>query len=229
MLDFYSPNMPECMGATDSESINNAVRLAAQSKVGKVVIPRINARTNEACWNVETAILLPSDIHIILDNCYIRQADATFDNVFRNENMYTDGFATASKEQRNIVISGVGNAVIDGGEPNGLTEKTSLKDGNPHIVWNNTILLHNVDGFAIENIKIINQRWWAIDLIYATNGRIDNIISISILLILVNSSPSISGNKYINNSFDLIINITSFLSCDSNLSLINPKNNECSL
>ena len=175
MLDFYSPNMPECMGATDSESINNAVRLAAQSEVGKVVIPRINARTGEACWSVDRAILLPSDFHIVLDNCYIRQADATFDNVFRNENMYTDGFATASKEQRNIVISGVGNAVIDGGEPNGLTEKTSLKDGNPHIVWNNTILLHNVDGFVIENIKIINQRWWAIDLIYATNGRIDNI------------------------------------------------------
>ena len=175
MLDFYTPNMPECMGSSDSESINNAVRLAAKTKVGKVVIPKLNERTGEASWDIDTAVLLPSDIHVVLDNCYIRQVDGTFDNVFRNENMYTDDFATLAKEQKNIFITGIGNAVIDGGTPNGLTEKTSLKDGNPHIIWNNTILLHNVDGFAIEGIKIINQRWWAIDLIYATNGRVDNV------------------------------------------------------
>lgn len=167
--------MPECMADTDSKSINNAIRFAVENNIGKVIIPQINARTGKAGWDVDTAILLPSNIHIVLDNCYIRQVDGTFDNVFRNENMYSEGFATAKKEQRNIFITGIGNAVIDGGEPNGLTEKTSLKDGNPHIIWNNTVLLHNVDGFAIENIKIINQRWWAIDLIYATNGRVDNV------------------------------------------------------
>ena len=167
--------MPECMADTDSKSINNAIRFAVENNIGKVIIPQINARTGKAGWDVDTAILLPSNIHIVLDNCYIRQVDGTFDNVFRNENMYSEGFATAEKEQRNIFITGIGNAVIDGGEPNGLTEKTSLKDGNPHIIWNNTVLLHNVDGFAIENIKIINQRWWAIDLIYATNGRVDNV------------------------------------------------------
>jgi len=176
MLDFYSPNMPECMGKTDSESINNAVKLAAKHNVGKVVIPKINERTGETRWDIDKAILLPSDMHIILDNCYMCQTEGTFDNVFRNENLYTDGFATPEKEQKNIVITGIGNAVIDGGVPNGLTEKTSEKDGFPHIVWNNTILMHNVDGFAIENIKIINQRWWAIDLIYVTNGRVDNVI-----------------------------------------------------
>ena len=175
MLDFYSPNMPECMSDSDSKSISNAVRLAAESKVGKVVIPQMNARTGEPRWDIDSAILLPSDIHIVLDNCYMRQTDGSFDNVFRNENIYTDGFATADGEQRNIFITGIGNAVIDGGTPNGLTEKTSEKDGNPHIIWNNTILLHNIDGFAIENIKIINQRWWAINLIYATNGRVDNV------------------------------------------------------
>ena len=175
MLDFYSPNMPECMADTDSKSINNAIRFAVENNIGKVIIPQTNARTGKARWDIDTAILLPSNIHIVLDNCYIRQVDGTFDNVFRNENMYTEGFADAAKEQKNIFITGIGNAVIDGGEPNGLTEKTSLKNGNPHIIWNNTILLHNVDGFAIENIKIINQRWWAIDLIFTTNGKVDNV------------------------------------------------------
>ena len=104
MLDFYSPNMPECMSDSDSKSISNAVRLAAESKVGKVVIPQMNARTGEPRWDIDSAILLPSDIHIVLDNCYMRQTDGSFDNVFRNENIYTDGFATADGEQRNIFI-----------------------------------------------------------------------------------------------------------------------------
>ena len=97
MLDFYSPNMPECMADTDSKSISNAVRLAVENNIGKIIIPRKNARTGNARWDIDSAILLPSDIHVVLDNCYIRQVDGTFDNVFRNENMYTDGFATAEK------------------------------------------------------------------------------------------------------------------------------------
>ena len=83
MLEYYSPNMPECMGNSDSESINRAVRLASESGVGKVIIPRINARTGKALWDIDSAILLPSNMHIMLDNCFIRQADGCFDNVFR--------------------------------------------------------------------------------------------------------------------------------------------------
>lgn len=167
--------MPECMGQSDSESINNAVRLASESGVNKVIIPRMNARTEKALWDIDRAILLPSDIHILLDNCFIRQADGCFDNVFRTANTYTEGFSTLQKEHKNIYIEGVGNAVIDGGVHNGLTEKTSQKDGLPHISVNNMILLHNVDGFVIENIKFTNPRWWVIDLIYATNGRLEDL------------------------------------------------------
>ena len=175
MLEYISPNMPECMGNSDSESINRAVRLASESGVGKVIIPRINARTGKALWDIDSAILIPSDMYILLDNCFIRQADGCFDNVFRTANTYADGFSTLEKEHRNIHIEGVGNAIIDGGVHNGLTEKTSQKDGNPHIIVNNMILMHNVDGFVIENIKFTNQRWWAINLIYATNGRLEDL------------------------------------------------------
>ena len=70
----------------------------------------------------------------------------TFDNVFRNENMYREGSTTAEGEQKNIRPTGVGNAVIDGGIHNGLTENTSKADGMPHVSRNNMILLHNVDG-----------------------------------------------------------------------------------
>ena len=170
MIACYNPNMAECLGNTDSESINNAIRLASKTGVGKVVIPRMNARTGAPIWIIDKALLLPSNIHILLDNCHLRQADGCFDNIFRNENMYT-----VAEEQVGIHIEGCGNALLDGGSHNGLTERTSCKDGMPHISCNNTILLHNVTGFSIKGIGIVDQRWWAINLIYATNGRLSDI------------------------------------------------------
>lgn len=175
MITYYTPNMQECLGDTDSISIQNAIRAAKESGIDSVVIPRMNERTGKPYWIIDEAILLPSDIHILLENCHLIQADGCFDNVFRNENMYTEGSNTAAREQRGIRITGVGNAVIDGGVHNGLTENTSEKDGMPHISCNNMILLHNVDGFAIDNITFKDQRWWAINLIYVTNGCLTNI------------------------------------------------------
>ena len=175
MLTYYTPNTPECMADTDSHSINNAIRAAKTSGVGKVVIPRVNARTGEAKWETDEAILLPDEIEILLDNCYIRQADGSFDNVFRNERMYGDGFNTVAGEQHGIHIRGVGNAVIDGGKFNGLGEKNSCKDGMPHVSVNNMILMHNVSDFSIEGITFKNPRWWTVNLIYASHGRLDNL------------------------------------------------------
>ena len=56
-----------------------------------------------------------------------------------------------------------------------MNEHTSLKEGYGYIYQNNTILLHNIYNFAIENITIDNQRWWAINLLYAKKGRLSNI------------------------------------------------------
>lgn len=176
MVNYITPNDENIMSLTDSESIQAAVAEAKKTGLDKVVIPRMNLRTNKPEWIVDKAILLPDDIQIVLDNCYIRQADGCFDNVFRNENLFElPGIKPPLRQQHNIHITGIGNAVIDGGEPNGLSEHTSRKDGFPYIYQNNTILLHNVDNFVIENITIKNQRWWAINLIYATHGKLTNL------------------------------------------------------
>lgn len=176
MKNYYTPNCIECMGKTDSESIQNAVNKAKESGLDKVIIPRLNERTNKCEWVVDKAILLPSDIQIVLDNCYIVQAEGSFDNIFRNENFYNEELRTTQKgTQRNIHINGIGNAVLDGGVHNGLTESTSGKDGFPHIRFNNMILMTNVDGFSVTGLKMQNQRWWANHFIYCCNGLIENI------------------------------------------------------
>lgn len=176
MKNFYTPNCPECMASTDSESIQNAIHMAKESGADKVVIPRVNERTNEAKWVIDKAILLPSDIQIVLDNCYMVQATGCFDNIFRNENFYNEQLRTKKEgTQRNIHINGIGNATLDGGVHNGHTESTSNKDGKPHIRVNNMILMTNVDGFSVTGIKMQNQRWWANHFIFCCNGLIENI------------------------------------------------------
>lgn len=174
--NFYTPNCPECMGATDSQSIQNAVKLAKETGADKVVIPRVNERTNEPKWVIDEAILLPSDIQIVIDNAYLVQATGCFDNIFRNENFYDEELRTSQKgTQRNIHINGIGNATLDGGVHNGHTESTSCKDGMPHIRVNNMILMTNVDGFSVTGLKMKNQRWWANHFIFCCNGLIENI------------------------------------------------------
>lgn len=173
MESYFSPNFTQCMGKTDAESIQNAIRLAKETGVNKVVIPALNERTNTAEWIIDTAILLPDDIEIVLDNCYMRQADGVFDNMFRNENFYKDE-SLVSVEQRNIRITGIGNAVLTGGLHNGLTQE-KRKDDEPPIHVNNTIFLHNVTGFAIRGIKVVEPRFWCIHLAFCSNGLLEDL------------------------------------------------------
>jgi len=167
-----TPNDPAVIGRTDSESIQNAVNYAIRTGIRRVLIPKFNARTQRPQWDIDRAILLSSDLEIILDDCYLRQADGCLDNVFRNF-ADTPNY-TIEGRQHDIRIIGRGKPVIDGGLPNGLTQSTSLKNGMPHVSRNNMILFHNLKGFVIENITMINQRWWAVNLLYAESGRISN-------------------------------------------------------
>lgn len=172
MQTYVTPNDAGIIAATDSQSIQNAVDSAAKTGICRVLIPRINDRTGKAQWDIDKAIILPSNIEVVLDNCYLRQADGCMDNVFRSFVKEEDG---ALEEKHDIRIIGRGKAVIDGAVHNGLTEHTSLKDGRPHITKNNMILLFNVKNFLIEGISFLNQRWWAINLISCTYGRLTNL------------------------------------------------------
>lgn len=153
--------------------------MAKNTGADKVVIPHANERTGTFEWIIDTATLLPSDIQIVLDNAYLKQATGCFDNVFRNENYYNEELRVkAEGEQRNIHITGIRNAVIDGGVHNGITEENHRRtDPNlPHVKVNNMILMHNVDNFSITGLYIKDQRWWAMHLLSFTFNEKDLII-----------------------------------------------------
>ncbi len=170
-----TPNLPNLVGNTDAESIQNAVDFAHQIGVNTVTIPRINQRTGAPIWNTDTAIILPSEMEILLDNCHLRQADGSMDNIFRTFRDPENEGHTLAEQKRNIRIRGLGHAILDGGIPNGLTQKNSLSEGRPHVSRNNLILFYNVRDFAIENVEVRNQRYWGINLLHAERGRISQI------------------------------------------------------
>ena len=172
---FYTPNNTECIGRTDSVSIQRAVDKARESGLDTVVIPRYNLRTGKNIWIIDETILLPSCMTIILEGCHIRMADGAVCNMFANSNARTEIGNTTEGEQHDIAIIGRGQAVLDGGEPNGLSEFTSMKDGRPHISQNLTIYLHNVTRFIIEGFSVVDQRWWAMAFMYARSGRVGNL------------------------------------------------------
>ncbi|MEE1042458.1 MAG: glycosyl hydrolase family 28 protein, partial [Clostridia bacterium] len=150
-----------------AEIIQKMIDNAKADGTNKVVIT--------GSYEIEKTILIPSNMYIVMENCYLRMADNTFCNMFNNENCSTEIGSTVEGTDRNIVIEGRGNVIIDGGEYNGLSEKNHLKDGNPRITVNNILLFRNVDGFKISGLHIRNQRYWALNFYYCRNGRIYDI------------------------------------------------------
>ena len=101
--------------------------------------------------------------------------DKVYANMFVNEHHGTDFGKTKEGTDRNIKIIGKNGAILDGGIYNGLSEITQNQNGLPPIWKNNIILFTNVDGFEISGISCHNQRWWALNFIYCSNGYLHDI------------------------------------------------------
>lgn len=125
-------------------------------------------------WEIKAAIRLPSNFTLILEDCHLRLADGCYASIFVNEHNETEIGKTVDGTDRNISIIGRGNAILDGGEYNGLGEMTPPEKRPAPLYKNNLILFTNVNGFKISGLKCINQRWWATNFIYCRNGSIEN-------------------------------------------------------
>ena len=168
---------PEFVGASDSETIQNAIDFADRQGIGKVTIPRISPISGEPIWIIDKTILLPSDMTVILDNCHLRLGDGVRENIFRNKNAWTDVGRTQEGEQNDIRVIGIGNAVLDGGKPNGLCEQLHRDDPEkyPHMQVNLLLFFHNVRNFEVRGFRCIDSRWWAVCFMYCRWGRISEL------------------------------------------------------
>lgn len=126
-------------------------------------------------WEIDEAIRLPSNFTLILDGCHLRLADGCFTNLFVNEHHGTELGRTVAGTDRNISILGRNGAILDGGNYNGLSEKTQNQNGMPPIWKNNLVLFTNVDGFTVRGLHCRNQRWWALNFLWCANGYLGDL------------------------------------------------------
>ena len=146
-----------------------------RSKIDEAIENRSRTATVSGNWLIDQAIRLPSNFTLILQDCHLMMSDGSFCNMFVNEHHDTEIGRTVEGRDRNINIIGRGEAIIDGGKYNGLSERNCSRDGMPPIWKNNLILFTNVEGFKISGISCRNQRWWALNFIYCAYGYLGNI------------------------------------------------------
>ena len=176
MREYYADES-RFLGASDSETIQNTINAAHLDGIGKVVIPRRNPRNGKMLWMIGKTLLLPSDMTVVLDGCHLRLEDGVRENIFRNENAWTAEGNTLEGEQHDIRIIGLGNAVLDGGKPNGLCEQMHRDDpiNNPHMQVNLLVFLHNVRNFEVSGFRCVDSRWWATCFMFCRWGMIRNL------------------------------------------------------
>ena len=158
---YITPNDPAYFGETDAQTLQNAVNAAAE-KGAMLVIPRYNARTGGTVWNIEKAVNLPSGTTVGLLRTHLRQADFTYENLFRAE------------DARDITILGIGDAVLDGGLHNQLKMRNADRYGM-NIRVNATVFFRNVENLVMENVQMKWGRWYSIYCEFCKNVRITTV------------------------------------------------------
>ncbi|MBX3180036.1 MAG: hypothetical protein KF886_22020 [Candidatus Hydrogenedentes bacterium] len=172
-----APVTPNDFTGSDSERINKAIAVAAQTGA-RVVVPRRNLAADGArdVWLLDTAILVQSGTILDLENCHLKLSDQARDNFIRSANCGLG--ITEIKPLENIHIRGVGRVVLEGADrpratgdsAKTLGERTFGTDAgkageSPTGDWRNIgILLAHVENFSIQNLHMKDPHGWAISL-----------------------------------------------------------------
>lgn len=163
----------------DSPYLQNLIDTAVAGSDGiKVVtIPSVNPNDPKGgnVYTLSNAIELPSNTTVKLDNCTLRLNDGVLCNIFISKGCYNTSM-TSEQELENISIIGIGNAVLDGGNHNGVTEKTATnEEGFSSVRYNTSVQFRNVNGFTVSGITVKEPRYWGMTFICCRYGDISNI------------------------------------------------------
>lgn len=183
---------PNDFSGSDVERIRAAID-AAKSSGKVVVIPRWNSAGNTNIWKVDSAILLPGGLTLILDNCILQLSDSSRDNLFRSDNIEIGDSVVTWDE--NIAIIGLGNPILRGAD-----NPRATGDGHKTLVrknewghfsygsdaekpgrkqtgdWRNVmVLIAYVKNLKIENVAVENSHSFAFSFERVINADISDI------------------------------------------------------
>ena len=181
---------PDDFSGSDSERLNRAAARAAELQV-PVRIGKRCCGDGRDWWLLDSAILLPSNTTVILENCRIKLSDRCRDNFFRSANCIPGGGFVPQAE--NIHISGIGHVVLEGADDprsTGDSAKQNMAGTDDYISsygsdglipgadptygnWRNIgILLVHVKHFSLCGLTIRNAHCWSVSLEYCTDGTV---------------------------------------------------------
>lgn len=181
-------NTPQRFSGSDTERINQAVRAASQFGGIVRVGPRIpDAAGKRDYWLLDSAILLPGNTTLYLDNCKLKLSDQCRDNFIRTAN---SGIGITKVEPiENVHIIGIGNVELIGADHPRATgdsakqlgvrsygtdagKKNESQTGD----WRNIgVLLANVTRFTLQNITIRQAHCWSVSLERCSYGKVVDI------------------------------------------------------
>lgn len=188
---------PNDYRGSDTERIQQAIEDATETTC-QIRIPSYNANGTNI-WMIDSAILLPSNIKLILDNCTIQLSDQSRDNMFRSDNV---GLGISDPIwNENIDIIGVGDVTLRGADHPRATgdgarklvrdPQKEMEKGNYRVSygrdagnkemkqtgdWRNIlILIAYVNKFTLKNVKIENTHAWSVSFERTLNANLSNI------------------------------------------------------
>lgn len=183
---------PNQFNGTDIDRIQDAVNLAASTS-HVVHIPSYNKRDGSAIWLIDTAILLPANITVYIDNSTIKLSNQSRDNVFRSNNVGVG--ITSPTNTSNIRIIGTGVATIQGADNPRATgdagktltltstggnfsygtdasDSTKKQTGD----WrDHAIILALCNSFEVSNLTMHHTHGYSLDFERSQHGIIKNI------------------------------------------------------
>jgi polygalacturonase len=206
--DYVSPNDFE--NGSQTSRIMAAIEYAGNNG-RKVVIPAVDKVTNTNIWKIDSAILLPSDFTLVLDNCTIKLSDMCRDNFIRTANLKV-GQATL-ETFRSVHI--IGNALLEGADnPRGTgdcfkqvsTTNNSFNysygadEGKAGVNQFGGWLNHGINivetvGFSIENITLRNYHGHGIVVARSSKGLMRGITFDACGYIFINGQKHLVKNQ----------------------------------
>ena len=208
---------PNDFEGTDTERIHQAVE-AAKGTTNIVRIPARNANGTNI-WMIDSAILLPSNMKVLLDNCLLKLSDESRDNMFRSDNVGIG--ITDPGWNENISIIGIGDVTLqgadnpratgDGARTLTLNPEEEKKKGNWRVSygsdagkdglkqkgdWRNImILIGYVKGFKLKNVNFENAHAWTISFERTLYAELSNLTIHNQELVEVDGIKRMTSNK----------------------------------
>ena len=189
---------PNEFKGTDSERIEYALAAVAAKGGGKVVISRREDADGREFWLLDRAILLDSNMTLVIDDCTLKLSDACRDNFIRTANC---GVGISDVRQlHDIHIVGMGNAVLLGADRPRSTGDSAKRIGVPSYGhesplgprsygtdagkeserpmgdWRNIgILLAYLERFSVSHLTIRDSHAWAMSHEHCRDGYLGHL------------------------------------------------------